>query len=527
MDKPSFTFDQLSPLFVQHYERYLPTAFDEGMTLLEKVNKIILYLNQIGKLSNDVMEQWSSVMDWVMADGLDASIDAKIDSMLADGTLATVIGKAITDLNTQFTALQTTVTTNKTSSDASIATLNTNVAANTANILVNTNKVTNMKFYGTPEEYGAKGDGINDDTLAIQNCMNANTVTILKPTVYKITTTLKLPHYKSIQGNGACFKVSGAWTGSNYGVNIPVNSMLWVEGRDPVAGTELQSVTKYVKDLRLEGDESYNLTGLYLGTVNKALITQPSSVNYAVYGYLFANIAVNRCYDGVAIGEAWGCSFNNVATGSIRNKGLGIKGQSVNNTFMGCQFGTGGLGVAGLEITGDNYASAQYRRPEGNSFIGGFYGYASIGISLLDELATIFTGLIIDLNDYGVVIETGDFATFTDCWINAMTAIPVSFHDRSSATNLGNVSFKGCKFVNGRAGTDSVYVGINQNGIIIDGCYVDNAIRFNGTNGGVVKDNFIVTPPTSNPMIFTGTGSTIVTTNNVFKTNGAAVTVAV
>lgn len=90
-DQPNVINTLLNPLQVQSYERYLPTAFDEGMTLLEKVNKIIVYLNQVGKLSNDVLDQWNQVMTWVMADGLDAAIDAKLDAMQQDGTLTALI----------------------------------------------------------------------------------------------------------------------------------------------------------------------------------------------------------------------------------------------------------------------------------------------------------------------------------------------------------------------------------------------------------------------------------------------------
>jgi hypothetical protein len=80
---------------VQQFQRYLPTAFDEGMTLLEKVNKVIITLNQIGKLSNDVLDQWNQVMDWVMADGMDAAISSKLDSMVTDGTLDKIINQDI------------------------------------------------------------------------------------------------------------------------------------------------------------------------------------------------------------------------------------------------------------------------------------------------------------------------------------------------------------------------------------------------------------------------------------------------
>ena len=48
-------FEQFGEMMVQLYERYLPTAFDESLTLLEKMNKIIQYLNEIGKVTNELI----------------------------------------------------------------------------------------------------------------------------------------------------------------------------------------------------------------------------------------------------------------------------------------------------------------------------------------------------------------------------------------------------------------------------------------------------------------------------------------
>lgn len=104
MDKPNLLLSNFNPLIIQNYTRYLPTAFDEGMTLLEKVNKIIVSLNQMGKLSNDVFDQWNQVMEWVTSDGLDSSVNDKINAMVTDGTLATVINETLfNDLSDRLT----------------------------------------------------------------------------------------------------------------------------------------------------------------------------------------------------------------------------------------------------------------------------------------------------------------------------------------------------------------------------------------------------------------------------------------
>jgi hypothetical protein len=50
--------------------------------------------------------------------------------------------------------------------------------------------------------YNAVGDGINDDTAALSNCVNANASVYLPPGNYKITAAINLPSNKTIQGAG-------------------------------------------------------------------------------------------------------------------------------------------------------------------------------------------------------------------------------------------------------------------------------------------------------------------------------------
>ena len=89
------TFNQLSELLVQKYERYLPTAFDGSLTILEKMNKIINYLNDVGKLVNGAFEQWNEIMEWVMNEGLNESVINKLDSMIENGEFDTIINQNV------------------------------------------------------------------------------------------------------------------------------------------------------------------------------------------------------------------------------------------------------------------------------------------------------------------------------------------------------------------------------------------------------------------------------------------------
>lgn len=90
--KPKITsFKEIAPLIIQQYERYLPTAFDDSLSILEKMNKIIQYLNEVGGLVNGAFQDWNKIMEWVMNDGLNESVINKLDSLVEDGTMDTII----------------------------------------------------------------------------------------------------------------------------------------------------------------------------------------------------------------------------------------------------------------------------------------------------------------------------------------------------------------------------------------------------------------------------------------------------
>jgi hypothetical protein len=96
MTKPVITsFQALAPLIIQQYERYLPTAFDDSLSMLQKVNKIIQYLNENGLLMGDLIKQWDEIVEWVMNEGLSESVVTKLDEMVANGTMATLINDEV------------------------------------------------------------------------------------------------------------------------------------------------------------------------------------------------------------------------------------------------------------------------------------------------------------------------------------------------------------------------------------------------------------------------------------------------
>lgn len=85
-------------LFLQKYERYLPTAFDESLTILEKVNKIIEMLIKYGQLSDELIDYLNNFkleFDDKLKNNVDDIVDKMLNQWLQDGTLDHIINDKV------------------------------------------------------------------------------------------------------------------------------------------------------------------------------------------------------------------------------------------------------------------------------------------------------------------------------------------------------------------------------------------------------------------------------------------------
>ena len=149
----------MTKLFIDlpKYEHYLPNAFDESMSLLQKMNKIILHLDQLGHLTVDMIQKWNEVYEWVMGAGLEKEVSAKLELWLEDGTLDSIINETLfNELNGKIDLLS------------------------------------KRSIFRTAQEFGAKGDGLTDDTTAIQTLLNTQGFCYISEGDYRLTKTLKL-----------------------------------------------------------------------------------------------------------------------------------------------------------------------------------------------------------------------------------------------------------------------------------------------------------------------------------------------
>lgn len=86
-------------LDIQGYERYLPSAFDESLSILQKINKVIKQLNDIGIIANDLVTKWNELMAWIIGNGLTDVVSDEIDKRIEDGTFDNLIFKIVGDIS--------------------------------------------------------------------------------------------------------------------------------------------------------------------------------------------------------------------------------------------------------------------------------------------------------------------------------------------------------------------------------------------------------------------------------------------
>lgn len=100
---------ELQPIDFQMYTRYLPTAFDGTLSMLEKINKTIWKLNELGELTNDMLNKWNKVIKWVMNDGLSEAVLKQLEKWLDDGTFEDLINQnLLEDLKNEIDEIKTT-----------------------------------------------------------------------------------------------------------------------------------------------------------------------------------------------------------------------------------------------------------------------------------------------------------------------------------------------------------------------------------------------------------------------------------
>lgn len=162
----------------------------------------------------------------------------------------------------------------------------------------------------TDRRFGAKGDGVTDDTVAIQAAINTSSGIVFFPKgTYLISGTLNVPNGTTLQGFSAKILTSA---NTFHAITLPNNA---------------RSIQ--IRDLTIESSQG-------IGASNAAIKIDDSLGGAE---HLFYNLMINSFYYGVKAKETWWNStlenvrFNSCAYSFVCD---GVIGQSINNLFLRC-----------------------------------------------------------------------------------------------------------------------------------------------------------------------------------------------
>ena len=242
---------------------------------------------------------------------------------LADG--APVVGN--TEVLTEFSDILGFATAYTYAGDAAGYTVQTGA---TSGAPVSQSLQSRLDSYAIVTDFGATGDGVTDDTAAINRALNQlyckqNNTQIRRSLffpagTYIVTDTINVPTYAKLYGEGAessiiSFNVQ-AWTGTvayAEGVLVTDGTYYYRSLAAVPIGTNLpippasnsywqpESLPEYI----MRTADSKQQTGVNIGT-NSA--TAPTNIEVSCMG-----VATNQIHDGVLIEDATNCSFDSVS----------------------------------------------------------------------------------------------------------------------------------------------------------------------------------------------------------------------
>lgn len=452
MEKPIInSFSPLTALSIQPYEAYLPVAFDDQMTMLQKVNKMIVYCNQIGKLTNEVVAQWNDVMEWIMNDGLSDAVITRLNELIADGTLAQIINEEIFgELNAKIGSnlnfaqwLQTSL--------YSIAQMHDNYLRNDAIDI-------------TLPPYNAKADAKYRDDLTgkwYQDVLLTIPATPMSDILNQAIQDLKLTGKRKI-------RVPSGY----YYLDKPITLIAGLR----ITGGGMHYQEEFGTVFRLDGDYHAFTTGLIESDVidmrsvvlehfvvkGNAMAPSSARTNYGLNAvHMRYNVELNQVgfkyfKYGMYLNNVWKANFNNVLTNYCLI-GVYLESQCNRVSFYECEFNR-------------NDESAVRISPYG-----------------LKSESVLFIGCLIEKNNgHGIRIANCEAVTIMNCYIegNHWNSVLIDPVGDDYTTEVGTVNI-----MNNRFFGNSNYSYAN-NAIYIDETGTKN-VRINGNHFRFFKDAVI------------------------------------
>lgn len=276
-------------------------------------------------------------------------------------------------------------------------------------------------------DYGAKGDGVTDDTTAIKQALAkvpaAGGTVMIPAGRYKVTSTLIPKGNTTILGMGRELKRTVA------GLDYPATTIEYQDASHNTPAIVVENNSFEMRDIALYGPRDVSGNSIATAGSIGIQIIGPTAGKYASSPIL-DNVSVTRFYDGIEITATDNVTLTNVDSGG--NNNIGFKSVSSQGTWRKLNaLGNFSHGFAFYRYPGSNLAapSIQFMGTMSN---GGCGVYSEINITgitdmflqndSLGELCLNTTGTAVAAILAGGNIQWSGWNTFSSRYVSGATA---------------------------------------------------------------------------------------------------------
>ena len=250
-----------------HIQKIMPAIYDDSLSYYELLSKVLYKLNEVIDQSNEYFGQ-----------NLEGIVSGLFDEMVSNGEFDDIIN------NTVFKDLNTRVNENA----YNVVQIDSRVTENTSNIEKLEMDYTSIydsfkKVIVTPQQFGAKGDGVSDDTEAIQSAIDSTftsssskngSIVFFPSGTYLISKSLTLHGALTIKGlgrGGSTILLAPNFNGEACFVRNESTPTYWIT----------------IQDITLDGQSSLQsaiISGLKLHSVTECLIENVNIRHFKGHG---------------------------------------------------------------------------------------------------------------------------------------------------------------------------------------------------------------------------------------------------
>lgn len=90
-------FPHFHPLNFRDYRNYLPTAYDDSLSMQESLLQVLNFCNEIGLLNQNMSDNWNMLLGWIKTNGIDDAVSAQLNAWVVDGTFEKILDKTSLD----------------------------------------------------------------------------------------------------------------------------------------------------------------------------------------------------------------------------------------------------------------------------------------------------------------------------------------------------------------------------------------------------------------------------------------------